>query len=78
MEAEARAAATKQQVVTQVFRSLTVQQGPGQVLLMMKLGVHPEASSVEVSRAINQIESEIRASFPEIIWSFIEPDIRRE
>lgn len=78
IDSEARKVAKKQAVVTDVFRAMTVQQGPGQVLLMMKLGVRPDSSGSQVSDAINAIEEELRAEFPEIIWSFIEPDVVRQ
>lgn len=77
IEKLAREVALRQENVSEVFRSLTVQQGPGQVLLMMKVGVKREASGPQIAQSIDAIEKEVRESFPEVIWSFIEPDIPR-
>ena len=77
IEKLAREVALRQENVSEVFRSLTVQQGPGQVLLMMKVGVKREASGPQIAQSIDAIEKEVRESFPEVMWSFIEPDIPR-
>lgn len=63
--------------ITGVLRLITVQQGPGEVILAMKLGFVLTMTVEEVSRAINELEDRIRARSPEVRWSFIEPDIPR-
>lgn len=77
IEQVARGAAAKEKPVSKVFRFLTVQQGPGQVVLMMKVGILPESTAEEIAASINRIEDEVRSQFPEVTWSFIEPDIER-
>lgn len=63
--------------ITGLLRLITVQQGPGEVIVAMKLGFVLSLTVEEVSRAINELEDRIRARCPEVRWSFIEPDVPR-
>jgi cation diffusion facilitator family transporter len=60
--------------VTGVLHLITIQQGPGQVLLMMKLGFVRTMSIDELCVVVNRIEDAIRNERPELRWCFIEPD----
>jgi cation diffusion facilitator family transporter len=75
--AAVNASVAQDQRITGVLRLLTVQQGPGEVIVAMKLGFVLTMTVEEVSRAINELEDRIRARCPEVRWSFIEPDIPR-
>jgi len=63
--------------ITRVLHMITIQQGPGEVLLVMKAGFAPGLSVETVARAINDFEARLRDRCPEVRWSFIEPDIPR-
>jgi len=58
-----------------VIRTLTVQQGPGEILLAMKLHFKSELSIDTVVHVINELEVRLRAAMPELKWVFIEPDL---
>lgn len=54
---------------------ITVQQGPGEVLVALKVRFAPQLTSEELSRAINEFEVALKAKRTEVRWSFIEPDV---
>jgi cation diffusion facilitator family transporter len=70
---EATAAETKE--ITRVYRIITVQQGPGEVLLACKIDCVATLTVAEVSKLINDFESRLRARRPEVRWIFVEPDL---
>lgn len=57
-----------------VLRLITVQQGPGEVLLAMKVRVKEGLSTQEVVDAINRFEQAVHDAAPEVRWCFVEPD----
>jgi cation diffusion facilitator family transporter len=57
---------------------LTVQQGPGEVVVAMKVRLSSELTSDEVCEAINVFERRLKARCPEVRWSFIEPDLPKK
>jgi len=59
-----------------VWRIITVQQGPGEVMLAMKVEFDPALSAREISGAINRFEERLRARRPDAKWIFVEPDLR--
>jgi cation diffusion facilitator family transporter len=61
--------------IEQVLRLVTVQQGPGEVMVMMKLAFPAGMVIDETCREINEFEAKLRALRPEVRWCFIEPDI---
>jgi cation diffusion facilitator family transporter len=73
----ARQTAQEDSRVTGVLNLITVQQGPGEVIVSIKLGFTLSLTVEEVSRAINEFESRLRARTPEARWIFVEPDIPR-
>jgi cation diffusion facilitator family transporter len=60
--------------VDQLLRLLTVQQGPGEIVVAMKLRFRPGLETTQLVDAINAFERQLKARVPEVRWSFIEPD----
>ena len=60
--------------VDKVLRVLTLQQGPGEIVVAMKLKMRSGMVTDELVEAINQFERDLKARVPEVRWSFIEPD----
>ncbi|MDP2313173.1 MAG: cation diffusion facilitator family transporter [Pseudomonadota bacterium] len=59
-------------------RVITVQQGPGEVLVAMKLHFSAALTAAVVAETINRVEGQLRAQRPEVKWSFIEPGMDGE
>ena len=72
---KAKELAEKQQHFERLFRIVTVQQGPGEVLFAAKVRLTEGISSQQVCDEINAFETALRKHFPEVKWSFIEPDM---
>jgi len=61
--------------VAEVLQILTVQQGPGEVMVALKLRFKPGiATGGELEAVVNAFEERLRAKVPEAKWSFIEAD----
>lgn len=60
--------------IEKVLRVLTVQQGPGEIVVAMKLKFRPGLASEQLVDTINTFEKNLEAKVPEAKWSFIEPD----
>jgi len=60
--------------VKKVLEVITIQQGPGEIVLMMKLHFASGIDSDQLVGVINSFEEKVRARIPEAKWSFIEPD----
>ena len=60
--------------VERVFNLITLQLGPD-VMVATKAQMHGALSGDELIAAINRVEAAMKARFPEIRWSFFEPDI---
>ena len=56
---------------------LTLQQGPGEVVLALKVRMRAALSTEELCEAINRFEGKLRDLHPEVRWCFVEPDVRR-
>ena len=61
--------------VEQVFNLLTMQLG-GDVMVAVKAEMVSLPSSEAVAEAINDCEKAMKEKFPQILWSFFEPDVR--
>ncbi len=61
--------------ISGVLRALTVQQGPGEVLLACKLAFRDGVSGKQMIDAINAFEVRLQEKHPEVKWCFVEPDI---
>ena len=60
--------------VARVFNLITLQLGPD-VMVSIKAEMQPGLSATGLIEAINAVERDLKARFPEIRWSFFEPDI---
>ena len=54
---------------------ITIQQGPGEVLVAMKVKIESHLTADQVCEAINAFERELRSRCPEVKWCFVEPDL---
>lgn len=61
--------------VRKVFRVICIQQGPGEVLVAMKMMFDPKLSVTDAANLINDFEKRLRGRRPERLWLFIEPDV---
>ena len=77
IEAAARELAKSHAGVNRVLHVLTVQQGPGEVVVAIKLAFHSTLGIDEVCRSINDYEARLRAACPDVRWCFVEPDTPR-
>jgi cation diffusion facilitator family transporter len=67
---------SKHSNVLKLLKCITIQQGPGEVLLCMKIKCQQHITALELSKMINQLEQEIRKKSPEVKWLYIEPDLQ--
>jgi cation diffusion facilitator family transporter len=66
--------AEKDPNIEKVLNVITLQQGPGEVMLAMKVQMRAGMTTDELVAAINAFEREIKNRTPHVKWSFIEPD----
>jgi divalent metal cation (Fe/Co/Zn/Cd) transporter len=57
-----------------LLRLITVQQGPGEVLVAMKVRMRADLNTRELVDAINRFEQAVHDRAPEVKWCFVEPD----
>jgi cation diffusion facilitator family transporter len=60
--------------IEKVLRAITVQQGPGEIIVACKLKYKSGLSGEELVVSINEFEQRLQAKVPEVKWSFVEPD----
>ncbi len=60
--------------IVKVLNVITLQQGPGEVMLAMKVQMLPDLTTAQLVDAINAFERRIKVVTPNVKWSFIEPD----
>lgn len=60
--------------VEKVLNVLTLQQGPGEIVVAGKLKLRAGLETDGVVAAINAFERALKARVPEVRWSFMEPD----
>jgi cation diffusion facilitator family transporter len=60
--------------VERVLNVLTLQQGPGEIVVAAKLKFRGGLETDALVEAINAFERALKAKVPEVRWSFIEPD----
>ncbi|MBK9037330.1 MAG: cation diffusion facilitator family transporter [Myxococcales bacterium] len=76
IEAIVRRLAADDPSIEGILSVLTVQQGPGEVVVMMKARMKAGLTTGgSLCAAINAFEGRLRAAAPEVKWSFIEPDV---
>jgi len=59
--------------IARVFNVITLQLGPD-VMVATKAEIAGAPTGTELVEAINRVEAAMKARFPEIRWSFFEPD----
>ena len=64
-----------QEEISRVFNLITLQLGHD-VMLAVKAEMRPYPTQTEMVEAINRCEKKVKKAFPQIVWSFFEPDIR--
>jgi len=69
-----RAVAAEHREIDSVLRVLAVQQGPGEIMLAMKVRMRAGLSGEQLVDAINAFERTLKARIGEIRWCFVEPD----
>jgi cation diffusion facilitator family transporter len=60
--------------IEKVFNAITLQFGP-KVMLAAKIKLRPDLSIDDAVEHINALERRLKEEFPQIGWSFIEPDV---
>lgn len=75
IEEAAREIAREHADIVEVLRMITLQQGPGEVMVAAKLRVSPTLTAEGVCAAINAFEVAMKQRCPEVRWSFVEPDV---
>jgi cation diffusion facilitator family transporter len=73
----AHATAKKFPQLEKVLNVVTMQQGPGEVLVHIKMAFVPTLGIEEACRVINDYEAALREERPEIRWIFVEPDLEK-
>jgi cation diffusion facilitator family transporter len=58
-----------------VVSCITMQQGPGEVLVALKIKCEPGLTAKDISEMINDFEVRLRGKCPEAKWIFVEPDL---
>lgn len=77
IEAGARAAAETTPGFDAVLNVTTVQQGPGEVLVAIKVSIDAGLERDAICTAINVFETQLRATCPQARWIYVEPDLAR-
>ncbi|MBK7394972.1 MAG: cation diffusion facilitator family transporter [Myxococcales bacterium] len=75
IEAAVRAIGDDHADIDRVLHVVTVQQGPGEVMVAVKVSFKEKLPVDDVCRSINDFEAKLRKARPEIRWLFVEPDI---
>jgi cation diffusion facilitator family transporter len=60
-----------------LLHAVTIQQGPGEVMVSLKFAFRSGLTIEHVCNVINAFEARLRAERPEVRWLFVEPDIPR-
>ena len=59
-----------------VINCITMQQGPGEVLVAVKIKCEPNLTARDVSALINDFEARLRSRHPACKWVYVEPDLQ--
>jgi cation diffusion facilitator family transporter len=62
--------------IIKVINCRTIQQGPGEVLVCVKIKCSPDLNTESISKLINNFEKELRTVRPEVKWLYVEPDFQ--
>lgn len=74
LEQAIRALITEDPAIAGVLNMITFQLGP-QVMLAAKVRMRADLTMLQAVQRINELEQRIKRSFPEVAWSFFEPDV---
>ncbi len=72
--ADVRAAVAEDHRFVDLLRAIAIQQGPGEIMLAMKVRPRGGLTGEELVAAINALEVRVRKRRPEVRWLFTEPD----
>jgi cation diffusion facilitator family transporter len=75
VEQSARAVVAEDPRLAEVLECITVQQGPGEVMVAIKIRFAPHLTADQVSHAINDFEQRLRGRDRSVRWCFVEPDL---
>jgi cation diffusion facilitator family transporter len=67
---------TKKPEIESLINCKTIQQGPGEVLVCMKIKCVPNISTQQLSIIINSFEKDLREKRPDVKWIYVEPDLQ--
>jgi cation diffusion facilitator family transporter len=59
--------------IRELYNLITMQLGPD-IMVVVQAGMDPDLRAAELVTQINTIEADLRRTFPEVRWSFFEPD----
>ena len=65
---------TERPEISRVFSLITLQMGNDIMVAVQAEMADPSASTATSIARINQVESALKAAFPDVRWSFFEPD----
>ncbi len=68
---------TNRPEIRQVYNLITLQLGNDIMLAVKAEMADPQASTADSIERINRVEAALRQAFPEVMWSFFEPDDSR-
>lgn len=74
IEKAVRASVARHTDIEELLTLMTVQQGPGQVMVAMKVKLKAALNAPGVVAAINTLEVELKRDVPDVKWCFVEPD----
>lgn len=66
----------KESEIEELLNCRTVQQGPGEVLVCIKIKCKANLNTQAISVVINHLESELRRRHPSVKWLYVEPDFQ--
>ncbi len=72
----AREIAFRHPLIQEVINCITIQQGPGEVMVCVKIKCLPNLTAPEISSLINEFEHQLRFNCPEVRWLYVEPDLQ--
>jgi cation diffusion facilitator family transporter len=75
LEAIVHEVAASEATMRSIWRIITIQQGPGEVILAMKVEFDHGLPAREITEVINRFEGKLRARRPDARWIFVEPDL---
>jgi cation diffusion facilitator family transporter len=61
-----------------LLKMFTIQQGPGEVMVSIKVHPREGQSARDLCNAINAFENDLRQRVPQVRWVFVEPDLSSE